>query len=718
MFRRLSLACGLAAVSATAFAAEPTWSRGGPEQGAVTVLAADPQHPTTVYAGTLDGGIWKTTDGAAHWKPAYAGLPAVSGRFASINAIAVDPALPSRVYAAMDIGLYLSDDAGTSWSESGAGVLDGKFLNVLAIDPVSSSTVFVGTSRGVYVSHNAGASWSPSNSGLVDSGGQTPNVLSLAIEPGASAGMIAGTHEGTFGSTDGGATWKKFGGTALDNVDVTRVLFGPAPTTTSTHAVFGTTSPGSTAFALSPELGVFSLSPPYHPPDSFAWDVSEWVGWNVDDECDSPCEQEIVTFFLPPKPLDVPASAPLASTAGFEILIGTSGRGIHHSVDGGATFTSLNEGLPSLAVSTIAGDPSSLTRYAGSGLAGVAKTIDDAHWKAANTGLFASEVYAVEAAKSSPSIVYAATGSSIFKSSDAGVSWQNLTSIGIDQQVWPVLAVDPTNPSIVYAASDEKGVLKTTNGGGSWAAADTGLTTTAIGALAIDPTSAQTIYAGTDEGLYKSVDGAGHWSLANADLSNVHALAIDPVAHQTIYAGTFRGVFRSTDGGANWSRISGSNGFVDSTEASGIAVDPSLHSTVYVANVQGIWKTSDGGASWNNLGTGLPDAVLPSVSAVAIAPGTPSTIYIAFVGVIRGAGDGVYRSTNGGATWTAVEPGLDNGGVAALALSAGSSPILYAGTLGGGVFRSPAAAPPPPPGKRRIIPVHPAPPKKVKEPRP
>jgi hypothetical protein len=56
--------------------------------------------------------------------------------------------------------------------------------------------------------------------------------------------------------------------------------------------------------------------------------------------------------------------------------------------------------------------------------------------------------------------------------------------------------------------------------------------------------------------------------------------------------------------------------------------------------------------------------------------------------------------------------------VAALAVSSGSSPILYAGTVGGGVFRSPAAEPPPPPGKRKVIPVHPAPPKKVKEPRP
>jgi hypothetical protein len=100
---------------------------------------------------------------------------------------------------------------------------------------------------------------------------------------------------------------------------------------------------------------------------------------------------------------------------------------------------------------------------------------------------------------------------------------------------------------------------------------------------------------------------------------------------------------------------------------------------------------------------------------VAIEPG--SKIDIGSIGVQVGDGNGVYRSTDGGTTWKPLE-GLTNGDVAALAVSSGSSPILYAGTVGGGVFRSPAAEPPPPPGKRKIIPARPAPPKKVKEPRP
>ncbi|HWC65679.1 MAG TPA: hypothetical protein VG777_06330, partial [Thermoanaerobaculia bacterium] len=257
MFRRLLVVVALGifvsaepAVTrpATALSAEPLWSVGGPEGANVTVLAADPQHPATIYAGTLDGGIWKTTDGAAHWTAAFSGLPTFSGGFLAINAIAVDPTVSSRVYAATNRGLFKSDDGAKTWTESGAGVLEGRFLNAIAIASSSSSTVFVGASSGVYRTTDAGVNWSLSNSGLVDSGGHTPSVLSIAIDPRDNRGIIAGTHDATFASVDGGASWAKFGGTALDGLDVTNVAFDP------TNA--------NTAYALSLETGMYRLVPP------------------------------------------------------------------------------------------------------------------------------------------------------------------------------------------------------------------------------------------------------------------------------------------------------------------------------------------------------------------------------------------------------------------------------------------------------------------------
>lgn len=479
---RIGLACVFAAISLPASAASSLWSVGGPGGGSISVLAMDPQHATTIYAGTADGGIWKTTDATAHWTPALAGLPMFAGHPLPINAIAVDPTVASRAYAATNRGLFKTDDGGTSWTQTGASVLEG-FLNVIGINPTSSSTVFVGTSSGIFVSADAGANWSPSNTGLVDGQGQTPTVLSLLINPDVSSSMIAGTRDaGTFLSTDGGQSWKKFGGTALDGVDVTGLVVDPENI--------------ASVYALSPELGVFRTAPPSNATVSaIVRDEGEndWESLLDDLFLDvfeeeicggSPCFAEFLLLYFF-SPTSAAAPAPFASGNLPEFMVGTSGLGIFHSIDGGATFTAINDGLPSFGVSAIAGVGSSSTRYAGFGGAGVAKTTDDAHWTTANNGLLASEVGAVAVAPSSPTIVYAVTGSSIFKSFDAGVSWQNLTSIGIDQQLFPALAVDPTNSSIVYAASDEKGVIKTSNGGSSWSASNTGISTTGVDSFAI-----------------------------------------------------------------------------------------------------------------------------------------------------------------------------------------------------------------------------------------
>ncbi|HET9794969.1 MAG TPA: hypothetical protein VFS34_10940 [Thermoanaerobaculia bacterium] len=714
----ISMVAAFAAVvssSVAPAAASSLWSVGGPEGGSISVLTADPQHPTTIYAATGNGGIWKTTDGAAHWKPAFAGLPTFGGHFLTINAVAVDPTVSSRVYAATNRGLYKSDDGGASWTETGESVLQG-FLNAIAIAPSSSSTVVVGSSNGVYVSTDAGVNWKASNSGLVDSQSQTPAVESIAINPSLSSSIIAGTSgAGTFLSTNGGQSWSKFGGTALDGVDVTGILVAPGDI--------------ASVYVLSPEIGILHLAPPSNAagasiaPNDAEQDWKNlvddnWVEFIEDVVCGgSPCfDVFALLLFSQPKPLSAISPAPFASQGATEILVGTSGRGIYHSLDGGATVSPINSGLPSSAISSIVGDPASLTRYAGSGVAGVAKTTDDAHWTSANTGLFASEVYAVAASKSSPSIVYAATGSSIFKSVDSGVSWSSLTSIGIDQQVFPALAVDPTNPSIVYTATDEKGVLKTTNGGSSWTPSNAGITTRGIDCFAFLPSSSQTIYAGTDSGIFKTTDGGAHWAAFGdtSAMSTVRSLAIDPANPQTMFAGTDDGIFRSTDGGGHWSDVSGgSNSFLE-TQIHQIAIDPAAHTRVYLATGNGVWKSTDGGATWTEIDGSIPSTFgRPDSPAIVIEPG--SKIDVAAVGTQIGPGNGVYRSTDGGTTWTALDSGLTIGDVDALAVSSGSTPILYAGTIGGGVFRSPAAAPPPPPGKRKIIPSHPPIPREVRE---
>jgi len=164
-----------------------------------------------------------------------------------------------------------------------------------------------------------------------------------------------------------------------------------------------------------------------------------------------------------------------------------------------------------------------------------------------------------------------------------------------------------------------------------------------ISALAIDPLTPTTLYAGTAGGVFKSMDGGASWS--GIGLINVSALAIDPLTPTTVYAGTgtfdmgaLGGVFKSTDGGVSWNATGSLTGIVWS-----LAIDPLTPTTVYAGtlgydsfdtepgSLGGVYKSTDGGASWNAVALIDPGpftycSPCGGVSALAIDPLTPTTI--------------------------------------------------------------------------------------------
>src|SRR5262249_55058760 len=239
------------------------------------------------------------------------------------------------------------------------------------------------------------------------------------------------------------------------------------------------------------------------------------------------------------------------------------------------------------------------------------------------------------------------------------------------------LAIDPATPSIVYAGTIG-GIFKSTDGGGTWHAINAGLTNTNILSLAIDPAIPATLHAGTTnapESVFKSTDGGGTWSPAGLGYSDINALALDPyTTPTTIYAGrSFAGVYRSADGGTRWKAV------LPDVGVSALVIDPSTPGTLYAA-ASGVFKSTDGAASWVN--SGALDGIF--VYALAIDPSLPGTLY-------AGTFDyGVFKSTDGAARWQAVNTGLPgvpgDTRVYALAIDPSTPRRLYAGTFGGGVF--------------------------------
>jgi photosystem II stability/assembly factor-like uncharacterized protein len=206
------------------------------------------------------------------------------------------------------------------------------------------------------------------------------------------------------------------------------------------------------------------------------------------------------------------------------------------------------------------------------------------------------------------------------------------------------LAADPTDPQTIYITAAGGGVWKTTDGGNSWTPLTDNQATDFMGAIALAPSDPNTIYAGTGE-----ANGVGPDFIAN-------------YSPTTFYG---RGVLKSTDAGATWALLG--NDVFDRRSISRIVVDPSSPDIVYVAvgepgfngldGNQGIWKSTDGGQTWTNTtaASGLPDNL--AYSDVVMDPSDSQHLFSA-IGPPRGnAADGLYETTDGGATWT-----LSNGG--------------------------------------------------------
>jgi photosystem II stability/assembly factor-like uncharacterized protein len=127
-------------------------------------LAIHPSAPRTIFAGTYDDGVWRSTDGGGSWKRVLFGGKDLPDRHATINALAIDPLNAMVVYAATDTGfnagVWRSADGGNTWAQHTAGLPNNFRLNALALDPKRSGTLYVGASgEGVFKSTDAGKTW-------------------------------------------------------------------------------------------------------------------------------------------------------------------------------------------------------------------------------------------------------------------------------------------------------------------------------------------------------------------------------------------------------------------------------------------------------------------------------------------------------------------------------------------------------------------------------
>jgi photosystem II stability/assembly factor-like uncharacterized protein len=231
-------------------------------------------------------------------------------------------------------------------------------------------------------------------------------------------------------------------------------------------------------------------------------------------------------------------------------------------------------------------------------------------------------------------------------------------------------------------------VWKTTSSGAAWTPA--GLAGKQVLQLALDPQDPRVLLASTlYDGLYRSADAGASWTkvVAGLDRLDVTALVVDPAAPATVYAGTTflgpgydpGGVMKSTDGGGTWASTTPGLAF----NVRAIALDPSAPATLYIGidylTGGSLFKTTNGGLSWTQPNTGLPTVF---INALAIDPQRPATVYAA-------TGQGLFKTTDAAGHWAMVDT-VAPVVMTAVATDPTTPDVVYLAG-GGGLFRSPDA---------------------------
>ncbi len=337
--------------------------------------------------------------------------------------------------------------------------------------------------------------------------------------------------------------------------------------------------------------------------------------------------------------------------------------GIFRSTDRGRTWTPVNQGLPApvqdLIINSLGVNGSAL--FAGILGHGVFRSLDQGNnWTAVNSGL--PEFSQGLALATLGTTIFVSTGSGVYRSTDNGASW---TVVG--DPVGRVYSESLlASGNTLYAGtgsgfdgSGGEGIYRSTDGGQSWTQVNQGLTNLAVKALAATGTS---LLAGTVGGnVFRSADQGQNWTPSGAGLRNTHitaAISSNGVTLASVsFFGSFRqGVYRSPDNGQTW--IRSDTGLPDAD-----VIGFGINGTTFFAgtNGSGVYRSTDQGRNWTEANNGLPSGNFRQFTVVG------NTLY-------AGAGDvydfsfdtlanrGVYRSSDNGQSWVAINAGLPSGG--------------------------------------------------------
>ena len=608
--------------SALTTSAGPVWTEAGPFNigGRATALAVAPGG-STIYLGSAAGGVFKSTNSGVNWSPVFDWVP-------SIGAVALDPANANVVYvgtgegnAAIDnydgAGLFRSTDGGQGWSY--LGLQETRRIGRVAVDPANSYRVFVaamgsqfstGPERGLYRSENGGQSWSK-----VLFVNDSTGVCDVVFNPAHSETVYCaswerirrGTYRRTYGpgcgiwiSTDHGTSWTRLSnGLPAPSDAVGRIALAIAPSRPSTiyAQIVGGLVQGHNG------LGFFrSLDGGATWTQRTAFNFSGifgGFGWYFGDMRVTPTNADEVYCL---------------------------GQNLAHSSDGGTNFNTV-------------------------------------------TGTAHVDFHAIWIDPANSSHIFVGCDGGFYSTLNFGSTWTK--SLDLPTTQFYAGAIDPSNPFKLLGGAQDNGTNSTTGAPAGW-------TPVNIGGdgfyCLVDPTNPNVIFGEYQNmsggaGPLRSTNGGAGFSaptgFSPSDRYNWNApFVMAPSNHNMLLAGSQR-VYMSIDNGQNYVPVS--NDLTTNNQVGNLAystittldIAASNPSYLYAGTDDGrVWRSKNTGTTWQNVTAGLP---LRWVTRVSADPTNPEVVYVTLSGYNQDEfGAHVFRSTNAGDTWSAIEGNLPN----------------------------------------------------------
>ncbi|HET6330533.1 MAG TPA: hypothetical protein VFF76_07070, partial [Holophagaceae bacterium] len=669
------------------------------DSGRPVSIVVDPTNANIIYNATAEGGVWKTTNGGTNWTPVTETLGSLS-----CGCLVMDPGNSSTLYLGLGdsfngtgIGLVKSTDGGTTWSAPvflGASTM----IRDVKVSSTNSQVVLAATDKGFFRSTDGGATWAKVS--IATGAAVDPSCWSIAWGGGTNwaMGLQSDTTVTTgsgqiWSSSDDGATWTQSTGFSQATVGVNRATLASAPSLPSTMYAYAAGSKSWSSTDAGQDLadfyrstdggrtwsafGVGGSSTQYTNPNSDSTYVRNVLGGQA--------WYNQMLIVDPSSPSTVYAGGNLAL-----IKITNASTAPSYSVVSNwlAQFS-----LPYVHADFHAGTiDRNGTMYMGTdgGIFKQTSATSNTWTSDLNIGIVSHLIYSVGSSLNNRNAI-------IGGFQDNGTRVRSGSTSTFNQQIGGDgfgTHMNAANASTMLGSLYYARVYKSTDGGSTFADASTGIaesnnSSTAPFATRIVPSLADstgnTVYTFSNLNVYRSTDYAGSWSALPAAPITTGAIREIGVAKSN---GSVLGVvcsggrvFLSANGGSSWTTpaaLPNTGNYM-----SYIWFDTNNSSVVYVASVAPdstkthLWKSSNSGGSWTAIdGSGFPGGV--PVNAIQNDPGDSNALY-------AGTNLGVYKSTDGGSTWTRFGTGLPLVDVTDFYLAPDSS-LMRASTFGRGFW--------------------------------